>query len=287
MGSRRFDVLVVGAGPARQHRRTGPGPRRGPTSPWWTRRGSRGTRPAVTSSGRGASRCWPISRCPSLPGSTSATWWWWARPVGGSSSPASTGPLPRSGPAVTRTVLRRTPCATPPSMPAPSPSTGGPTAPSGRMPTLEGFTVDGGDELRADFVIGADGATSHVAQVAGLVEDATGAVGVRGAVLSGPAGRPPGDHAVGADAGGEPFPGTAGSSPAPGGRQRRGRHRDAGGPPGRRRSGAQCCRPISTTWSTSDSWTGRRPPAAPPPGRVAQDGHGGDHAGRRAGAAGR
>ena len=35
---------------------------------------------------------------------------------------------------------------------------------------LDGFTVSDGDELRADFVIGADGATSHVAQSAGLVE---------------------------------------------------------------------------------------------------------------------
>jgi menaquinone-9 beta-reductase len=35
---------------------------------------------------------------------------------------------------------------------------------------LDGFTVGDGEELRADFVIGADGATSHVAQTAGLVE---------------------------------------------------------------------------------------------------------------------
>jgi len=35
---------------------------------------------------------------------------------------------------------------------------------------IDGFTVSGGDELRADFVIGADGATSHVAHSAGLVE---------------------------------------------------------------------------------------------------------------------
>ena len=36
---------------------------------------------------------------------------------------------------------------------------------------LDGFVVDGGDALHADFVIGADGATSHVAQVASLVEE--------------------------------------------------------------------------------------------------------------------
>jgi menaquinone-9 beta-reductase len=36
--------------------------------------------------------------------------------------------------------------------------------------SLDGFTVSGVGELRADFVIGADGATSHVAHSAGLVE---------------------------------------------------------------------------------------------------------------------
>jgi flavin-dependent dehydrogenase len=42
--------------------------------------------------------------------------------------------------------------------------------PLGPGTTLDGFAVEGGDELRADFVIGADGATSHVARSAGLVE---------------------------------------------------------------------------------------------------------------------
>jgi len=44
--------------------------------------------------------------------------------------------------------------------------------PVGSDADLDGFTLSSGDELRADFVIGADGATSHVAQTAGLVEDA-------------------------------------------------------------------------------------------------------------------
>jgi geranylgeranyl reductase family protein len=35
---------------------------------------------------------------------------------------------------------------------------------------IDGYRTDTGDELRADFVIGADGATSHVATTAGLVE---------------------------------------------------------------------------------------------------------------------
>jgi flavin-dependent dehydrogenase len=44
--------------------------------------------------------------------------------------------------------------------------------PLGSGGDIDGFTVSDGDgeELRADFVIGADGATSHVAQSAGLVE---------------------------------------------------------------------------------------------------------------------
>jgi geranylgeranyl reductase family protein len=35
---------------------------------------------------------------------------------------------------------------------------------------LEGYRIEGGGEVRADFVIGADGATSHVARTAGLVD---------------------------------------------------------------------------------------------------------------------
>ncbi len=42
--------------------------------------------------------------------------------------------------------------------------------PLGSGGAIEGFTVSDGGELRADFVIGADGATSHVAQSAGMVE---------------------------------------------------------------------------------------------------------------------
>jgi len=43
--------------------------------------------------------------------------------------------------------------------------------PAGTNAGLGGFEVDGGGMLHADFVIGADGATSHVAQVAALVEE--------------------------------------------------------------------------------------------------------------------
>jgi flavin-dependent dehydrogenase len=46
---------------------------------------------------------------------------------------------------------------------------GEPTGSGGR---LDGFVVDGGPPVRADFVIGADGATSHVAASAGLVDEA-------------------------------------------------------------------------------------------------------------------
>jgi len=44
--------------------------------------------------------------------------------------------------------------------------------PIGAGPDLGGFSVAEGDPITADFVIGADGATSHVARCAGLVEDA-------------------------------------------------------------------------------------------------------------------
>jgi geranylgeranyl reductase family protein len=44
--------------------------------------------------------------------------------------------------------------------------------PSGSNGELDGFAVDGGHPVRADFVIGADGATSHVATSAGLVDEA-------------------------------------------------------------------------------------------------------------------
>jgi flavin-dependent dehydrogenase len=44
--------------------------------------------------------------------------------------------------------------------------------PVGSGAGLGGFAVAGGEPVLADFVIGADGATSHVARSAGLVEDA-------------------------------------------------------------------------------------------------------------------
>jgi geranylgeranyl reductase family protein len=51
-----------------------------------------------------------------------------------------------------------------------TPVEGRAAAPIGSEPNLEGFEVDGGPAIRADFVIGADGATSHVAASAGLVD---------------------------------------------------------------------------------------------------------------------
>jgi menaquinone-9 beta-reductase len=43
--------------------------------------------------------------------------------------------------------------------------------PVGSGAQLDGFTIDGGPAISADFVIGADGATSHVATTAGLVDE--------------------------------------------------------------------------------------------------------------------
>jgi geranylgeranyl reductase family protein len=42
--------------------------------------------------------------------------------------------------------------------------------PLGAGEAIEGFTIAGGHEIRADFVIGADGATSRVAECSGLVD---------------------------------------------------------------------------------------------------------------------
>ena len=53
-----------------------------------------------------------------------------------------------------------------------TPAEGRAAAPIGSGADLEGFEVDGGPAVRADFVIGADGATSHVAATAGLVDGA-------------------------------------------------------------------------------------------------------------------
>jgi geranylgeranyl reductase family protein len=44
--------------------------------------------------------------------------------------------------------------------------------PTGSGDELDGFEVDGGPPVRGDFVVGADGATSHVAKSAGLVDEA-------------------------------------------------------------------------------------------------------------------
>ena len=45
--------------------------------------------------------------------------------------------------------------------------------PTGSGEELDGFEVDGGPSVRGDFVVGADGATSHVAKSAGLLDEAT------------------------------------------------------------------------------------------------------------------
>ncbi len=51
-----------------------------------------------------------------------------------------------------------------------TPVEGRAATPIGSGPDLEGFEVTGGPAIRADFVIGADGATSHVAASVGLVD---------------------------------------------------------------------------------------------------------------------
>ena len=120
--------------------------------------------------------------------------------------------------------------------------------PLGSGTSLEGFAA-GGDELRADFVIGADGATSHVARSAGLVEDARVLWGfaVR-CYLEQPVDLPV--ITLWEQTRWRAFPGTAGSSPD------RGAAIGVGiGTLADRQGGAvpcACCAAYLDTWPTSD-----------------------------------
>ena len=60
---------------------------------------------------------------------------------------------------------------------------------------LDGFSLSSTTRIRADVIVGADGATSRVAEVAGLVDPA-GCSGVRGSHLPRRAGRGPAHHVV-------------------------------------------------------------------------------------------
>ena len=151
--------------------------------------------------------------------------------------------------------------------------------------TLEGFRV-GDDELRADFVIGADGAASHVADSAGLVDPSRVLWGFAVRCYFDQPVRPAGHHPVGAEA-------VAGVrrlrmdlSRTRRDGQRRTRSGDALPPAGRRRGGAPVAGLSRSSGRTRPPRPGQRLAAAPPPGWLAEDGHGGDHPGGRKGAVG-
>ena len=151
---------------------------------------------------------------------------------------------------------------------------------------IVGYRLSTGATIDADFVIGADGATSEVAAAAGLVDPQLGSVGFCRAHLPATGGRSPGHRLVGADAlAGVPrirldFSRRAGR------RQRRSRHRDPVGSQGRRTGSSGLAR---FPRAPARPWTPRaRSGGSVTPSRwLAQDGNGRDHAGEGARPSGR
>ena len=164
----------------RQHRRPGAGPGRRPGGAGRQGAVSRGTRPAATSSGRGACRCWPTSGC-SEPAGLDVGDMVVVGPTGRRVRPPvlRRPDLSRAGPVRSPGPCSTPRCAPPRSTPGPYPFDGRADGPLWAGPDLDGFELRRAALLRADFVIGADGATSHVAAAAGLVDGDTGALGIR------------------------------------------------------------------------------------------------------------
>ena len=155
---------------------------------------------------------------------------------------------------------------------------------SGRV---DGYRLESGEDVRADFVIGADGATSGVAQAAGLVEASRGPVGLRPPHLPA-AGRRPRRHCdVGADAVARLPRLRLGVPRRRRRRQHRARDRHQGRPSGGSESRAVVAGVSRPPPRGRPAGRGRPGRAATPPRGMAEDGHGGDHPGRRTGAAGR
>ena len=253
-----------GSRPGRQHRRPGPGPGRGP-------RGPVGQGPVPE--GQGLRR---LHRAPGPPGPgrprraraprSRRGRHGGGRPDGaaGASCPASTATTyPGRARAVPRSILDdalRTAA-----LDAGADTGGGPGRPSRPDPArqLDGFAVDGGPPVRADFVIGADGATSHVARVGRPGGRGRGCCGASpcAATSTRPCRSRP--SPCGSRPRGGPSPATAGSSRGP-----TGWPTSAWGwapwptaRPARRRCGS--CPPTCGTWPTSASSTGCRTGAVP------------------------
>ena len=106
--------------------------------------------------------------------------------------------LPGAGPGRAPGGVRRRPAERGPGGGGGAGARAGPASRPDPGTSLDGFALDDGPPVRADFVIGADGATSHVARTAGLVDGVPGAVGLRRAQLPRPAGGAAGHHPVGA-----------------------------------------------------------------------------------------
>ena len=188
-----------GSRPRRQHRRPGPGPRRCPGGAvgqgpvpegQGLRRLHRATGPPGPGRPRGA-RAARARRGRHGRGRPD-------RPAG-AACPASTAHL--SGPGPGRAPGR---CWTTPSDRRPrrrGRSGRGPGRPSrsGRARSWTGSRWTAAPSVRADFVIGADGATSHVAESRRPGGRGPGALGLRRALLSRPDGGAAGHHPVGAD----------------------------------------------------------------------------------------
>ena len=244
MSPRRYDVLVVGAGPAgsiaalvlaRAGARValldkarfprdkacgdfiGPRGLAGPGRP----RGARAARPRRRRHGGGG-----------------------PDRAAGASCPASTGLPTPAGPGRCPGWCSTTPSGPPPSRPAPSACEGRAGRPArDRARDLDGFEVGGGRSSGPTSSSAPTGPPATWPHERRTGRRGPGAVGVRGALLPRPARRPAGHHPVGADPRGRPSPATAGSSPGPDGVANVGRRRrHPGRPPVRLRRGAGAAR---------------------------------------------
>ena len=165
--------MVVGAGPGGQHRRAGARPRRAPGSRWSTRRPSPATRRAATWSGRGACGCWTELGVPCPTPARARTCWRSARPGTGpgcrpspGAATRATGSWCRGWPSTTRCARPR--CAAGASRSGPgSRAVEDGTARTGRSARSRQRRPAAG---RRTVFIGADGALSPVARLAGMLD---------------------------------------------------------------------------------------------------------------------
>ncbi len=150
----------------------------------------------------------------------------------------------------------------------------------GRRPELDGFVVDGRRSSGPTSSSAPTGPPATWLRAAGMVDGIAGPVGLRRALLSGPTGRPAGHHRCGNRPRWRAFPGYGWIFPGPGGTANVGL---GVGTSTDRRSGSGAVRLLP---GFLDHLVGLGLLAGAPAGsvtaatgRVAQDGHGRDHAG--------